>query len=244
MMKRVTLYVTGNVQRAGYRTKVISIAKQFGIKGNVRNLVDGRVKIIAEGEQTDLNRFIQAVNIKNTLINVIGIEQQYSLPAGDYERFYKLVDEGETDERLDTAADLLKALIGVTKNGFDRLENNQKIMIVKQDQMLDKQDQMLGKQDQMLDKQDQMLDKQDQMLGKQDQMLDKQDQMLGKQDQMLGKQDQMLDKQDQTIGKIDQTRIEITSEIHALRDDFRSHIDARLSNVESELAQIKAKIML
>ncbi|HUV82327.1 MAG TPA: acylphosphatase [archaeon] len=223
MMKRVTLYVTGNVQRAGYRTKVISIAKQFGIKGNVRNLADGRVKIIAEGEQTDLNRFIQAVNIKNTLINVIGIEQEYSLPAGDYERFYKLVDEGETDERLDTAADLLKDLIGVTKNGFDRLENNQKIMIVNQDQMLDKQDQMLGKQDQMLGKQDQM---------------------LGKQDQMLDKQDQMLDKQDQTIGKIDQTRIEITSEIHALRDDFRSHIDARLSNVESELAQIKAKIML
>lgn len=201
-MKRVILHISGNVQRAGYRTKVISIAKQFGIKGIVLNLADGRVKIIAEGEQTDLDKFISAVNIKNTLINVIGIEQEYFTSTGDYEKFYKLVDEGETDERLDTAADLLKDLIGVTINGFDRLENNQKIMIEKQDQMLDKQD------------------------------------------QMLDKQDQMLDKQDETIGKIDQSRIETTSEIHALRDDFKSHIDARLSNVESEIAQIKEKIML
>lgn len=188
IMKRVILHISGNVQRAGYRTKVISIAKQFGIKGIVQNLADGRVKIIAEGEQTDLDKFIPAVNIKNTLINVIGIEQEYSIPSGDFEKFYKLVDEGETDERLDTAADLLKDLIGVTINGFDRLENNQKIMIEKQDQM--------------------------------------------------------LDKQDETIGKIDQSRIETTSEIHALRDDFKRHIDARLSNVESEIVQIKAKIML
>lgn len=188
IMKRVILHISGNVQRAGYRTKVISIAKQFGIKGIVLNLADGRVKIIAEGEQTDLDKFISAVNIKNTLINVIGIEQEYSTSTGDYEKFYKLVDEGETDERLDTAADLLKDLIGVTINGFDRLDNNQKIMIEKQDQM--------------------------------------------------------LDKQDETIGKIDQSRIETTSEIHALRDDFKSHIDARLSNVESEIAQIKEKIML
>lgn len=188
IMKRVILHISGNVQRAGYRTKVISIAKQFGIKGIVLNLADGRVKIIAEGEQTDLDKFISAVNIKNTLINVIGIEQEYFTSTGDYEKFYKLVDEGETDERLDTAADLLKDLIGVTINGFDRLDNNQKIMIEKQDQM--------------------------------------------------------LDKQDETIGKIDQSRIETTSEIHALRDDFKSHIDARLSNVESEIAQIKEKIML
>jgi len=39
-----------------------------------------------------------------------------------YEGFYKLVGEGETDERLDTAADLLKELINVTRNGFSGLE--------------------------------------------------------------------------------------------------------------------------
>ena len=141
LMKRATLYISGNVQRAGYRSKVVSIAKAFDIKGNVQNLPDGRVKIIAEGEEPYLEQFIQAVNIKNTIINVTNIDTQYSAPSGEYNSFYKLVDEGETDERLDTAADLLKELIHVTKNGFDRLE-------VKQDIMIEKQDVMIGKMDQ------------------------------------------------------------------------------------------------
>ena len=132
-MKKATLYISGDVQRAGYRTKVVSIAKAYDIKGNVQNLPDNRVKIIAEGEESNLEQFIQAVNIKNTLIKVKDIEKQYSDPSGEYQSFYKIVDEGETDERLDTAADLLKELIHVTKNGFDRLEVKQDVMIEKMD---------------------------------------------------------------------------------------------------------------
>ena len=44
--------------------------------------------------------------------------------------------------------------------------------------------------------------------------------------------------------KIDQNRVEISSEIRLSRDDFRSHLDERISILERELAQIKAKIML
>ncbi|KAF5419607.1 MAG: hypothetical protein C5S44_10425 [Candidatus Methanocomedens sp.] len=65
-----------------------------------------------------MERFIQAVNIKNTLINVTDLEKEYFTPTRENERFYKLVDDGETDERLDTAADLLKELIHVSKYGF------------------------------------------------------------------------------------------------------------------------------
>jgi len=45
-------------------------------------------------------------------------------------------------------------------------------------------------------------------------------------------------------GKIDQNRIEISSEIRASRDDFRSHVDERISIIERDVAQIKAKIIL
>ncbi|HEY9204665.1 MAG TPA: acylphosphatase [Candidatus Methanoperedens sp.] len=62
--------------------------------------------------------------------------------------------------------------------------------------------------------------------------------MIEKQDQMLEKQDIMIDKQDQTTGKIDQNRVEIKSEIHGLRNDFKSHFDERLSKMEFELAEI------
>ncbi len=203
-MMRAALYISGSVQRTGYRTKVVSIAKALDIRGNVQNLPDGRVKIIAEGEEKDLERFIQAVDIKNTLINVTDIKKEYSAPSGEYESFYKLVSEGETDERLDTAADLLKELIHVTKNGFSSLGKKQDIMIEKQDIMIEKQDIMIRKQDETMSKIDELGEK-------------------------LG-------------NKIDQSRTEITSEIHFLRDDFRTRFDERLSRIEVELAEIKAKV--
>lgn len=120
-MKKVTLHISGNVQRVGYRAKVISRANALGIKGFIQNLPDGRVKIIAQGEQSELDKLIQAINISNSLINVTNIEQEYSSYSDDYEGFNKVVGDGETDERLDNAIDLFKKLITVTEDGFSNL---------------------------------------------------------------------------------------------------------------------------
>ena len=87
-----------------------------GIQGTVENLDDGRVKIIAEGDEDKLKWFEEAICIKNTLIDVSSIEKEYSTPRDDVNRFYKLVDRGETDSRLDTAADHLKNLIVAVNN--------------------------------------------------------------------------------------------------------------------------------
>ena len=122
-MKKAIIHISGDVQQSGFRAKIIDIAKALDIKGYVANLPDKRVKIIAEGDETTLEKFIQAVNIKNTLINVTDLEKEYFIPTGEYETFFKLVNDGETDERLDTAADLLKELIHVSKNGFYDLGN-------------------------------------------------------------------------------------------------------------------------
>ena len=165
-MKKVTLYVSGNVQRVGYRAKVKSIAKALGIKGSIQNLPGGKVKIIAQGEQTELDKLIHDINISNSLINVTNIEQEYSTPSDDYEDFDKVVGDGETDERLDNALDLFKKLIAVTEDGFNRLEN-------KQDQTIDKISD-LGKE--LGDKIDQVGDKVDQVGDKVDQVGDKVDQ--------------------------------------------------------------------
>ncbi len=115
-MKRVTAYITGNVQRAGYRVKVIDIANAFSLKGNVQNLEDGRVKVIAEGEENDLKRFIQAIDIKNTVIYVSSISSKYSPATGDFEGFYKQVSPGETDSRLDKGIESMgKMLVALEK---------------------------------------------------------------------------------------------------------------------------------
>jgi acylphosphatase/uncharacterized protein YoxC len=205
-MKKVTLHISGNVQRVGYRAKVMSIANALGIKGFIQNLPDGRAKIIAQGEQPELNKLIQAINISNSLINVTNIEQEYSTSSDDYEGFNKVVGDGETDERLDNAVDLFKELITAVEHGFENGFTN----------IVDKIDRVGDKVDQVGDKVDQVGDK----------------------------VDQVGDKVDQVGDKVDQSRIEITSEIHSLRDDFNTLFDKRLSNIEYELTEIKDKVMV
>jgi acylphosphatase len=156
-MMKLTAFVSGKVQEVGYRARIVDIANAFGLKGMVENQKDGRVKIIAEGEDEKLKWFESAINIKNSLIYVSSIEKEYSPASNEFENFGKLVVKGETDTRLDTAAVYLKELVSEVKNLNDNLGG-------KMDQMLDKQDLMLGGQDQMIDKQDQMLGKQDALL--------------------------------------------------------------------------------
>jgi len=166
LMKRLTAFVSGKVQRVGYRARVIQLANGLGLKGIIENLSDGRVRIIAEGDEEKVKLFEGAIDIKNTFIQVTSIEKIYSQPYGEFGGFYKLVGTGETDSRLDEG-------IGVLKDMRDLLISicgMQKQMLGKQDQMLGKQDQMLGKQEDIIfeikdmnrslnDKMDKVLDK-------------------------------------------------------------------------------------
>jgi len=146
----LTAVVSGKVQEVGYRARVVDIANAFGLRGMVQNLNDGRVKIIVEGDDERLKWFEKAIDIKNALISVSSIEKEYSPESHEFDSFGKLVLKGETDTRLDTAANYLKELVFAVNNMNDNLGN-------KMDQMLNKQDKMLNKQDQMLDKQDELL---------------------------------------------------------------------------------------
>jgi len=121
-MERLTAIIHGKIQGVGYRSRVVTIAKAFGLKGCIQNLPDGSVKVIAEGDRSDLERFLNAINVRNALIKVEKVDHGFSQPCGDFSDFYKLVGEGETDERLDKAAEYLKELIVVTRNGFGEMK--------------------------------------------------------------------------------------------------------------------------
>jgi len=120
-MQRLTAYVSGKVQKTGYRARVLTIARDFGLKGYVQNLDDGRVKVVAEGEAGDLESLLAALAIKNTIINVVDIKSEYSSATGDFESFVKVVSGGETDQRLDVAAELLTKLIVVNEKILDEI---------------------------------------------------------------------------------------------------------------------------
>jgi len=121
-MEKVKATVSGSIQNVGYRARVIDTARAFGLTGFVQNLNDGRVRIIAESDNGNLDGFLDAIRIKNTLINVDAVEVEHADATGDFDDFYKLVAGGETDERLDTAAEYLKKLISVTERGFSEMK--------------------------------------------------------------------------------------------------------------------------
>jgi acylphosphatase len=127
-MQRLTAYISGKVQKTGFRARVLTIARDFDLKGYVQNLDDGRVKVIAEGETVDLESLLSALNIKNKIINVVDIKSDFSPATGDFDSFVKVVSGGETDQRLDVAAGLLKKLIVVNEKILDEIIATRKEM--------------------------------------------------------------------------------------------------------------------
>ncbi len=61
MKKRVHLYYSGRVQGVGFRFTAESIAKGLGLTGWVKNLGDGAVEIIAEGDRDSLEDFLTRI---------------------------------------------------------------------------------------------------------------------------------------------------------------------------------------
>ncbi|NTV27718.1 MAG: acylphosphatase [Methanothrix sp.] len=171
-MKRLTAYVSGSVQKTGYRAKVTDFARMLGLKGTAENLDDSRVKILAEGNEDKLKWFEEAININDNLIQVSSIEREYSEPMGDFSRFYKLVDKGETDSRLDTAASHLNNLIGAVNNLNDNLGRKIDVMIDLNDNLGKKMDVMIDLNDNLGKKMDAMVDLQRETLNAQENLLE------------------------------------------------------------------------
>ena len=101
-------------------SKVVTMAKVLGVKGFVKNLSDGRVMVVAEGERSDLERLYKALWIKNAIIHVSAIEEHYGEATGIFDDFDKIVGDNETDSRLDTVwkKQLLIFLIFTLTNGL------------------------------------------------------------------------------------------------------------------------------
>ena len=57
-LKQIHIFVTGRVQGVFFRQSTRVIAIKNNVNGWVRNLDDGRVEIIAQGEEQNINKLI------------------------------------------------------------------------------------------------------------------------------------------------------------------------------------------
>lgn len=86
-MERWHYYISGNVQGVGFRWYATSIANEFGIVGWVRNMPDGRVEIIAEGEIDSLNSFTNKLKTSYLGLNIHYIDIVKEQPTGEFKSF-------------------------------------------------------------------------------------------------------------------------------------------------------------
>jgi acylphosphatase len=62
-LRQLKVVFSGRVQGVGFRYTVRTLAAGFDATGIVRNLPDGRVEFIAEGEPTELEAFLEAIRV-------------------------------------------------------------------------------------------------------------------------------------------------------------------------------------
>jgi acylphosphatase len=53
---------SGQVQGVGFRYTCHSLAKRFAVGGYVRNLPNGEVEVLAEGEEREVQGFLDAIS--------------------------------------------------------------------------------------------------------------------------------------------------------------------------------------
>ena len=58
-MRKVRAIISGRVQGVWFRASTLEKALEYGVHGTVRNLVDGRVELVAEGDEERVNRLLR-----------------------------------------------------------------------------------------------------------------------------------------------------------------------------------------
>ena len=60
-MRRTTVHYSGHVQGVNFRSTARRIAREHSVVGYVENLSDGRVRLVAEGEEEAVRRYLDSV---------------------------------------------------------------------------------------------------------------------------------------------------------------------------------------
>jgi len=92
MVRRVALRVTGVVQGVYYRHNTKRRADALGLVGTVRNLPDGSVEVVCEGDEGSIRDLIEWCRQGPPGASVEGVEVAWAEPMGRFARFNVLYD--------------------------------------------------------------------------------------------------------------------------------------------------------
>ncbi len=87
---RAYVRIYGIVQGVFFRANTRRVAKRLGLKGYVRNLPDGSVEAVFEGERDKVEKAIEWCRRGPPLARVERVEVKYEEYRGEYDDFYIL----------------------------------------------------------------------------------------------------------------------------------------------------------
>jgi len=85
-MNRRTCHFSGHVQGVGFRYTAQGIAEHYNVSGYVRNMSDGRVELVVEGADDEMDRFLGAVRERMDEF-VRKVDTQMSPGTGQFKDF-------------------------------------------------------------------------------------------------------------------------------------------------------------
>ena len=86
-MKRLTARFNGRVQGVGFRFTTVDISRRFAITGYVQNMPNRSVELVAEGEVSEVRRFLDALQISPVFSHVIDHSADWSAATGEFASF-------------------------------------------------------------------------------------------------------------------------------------------------------------
>lgn len=86
MLKQVKLIFYGRVQGIGFRYIAQRFARKLNLQGYVKNLADGSVKLIAQGDEESINNLVLEIK-KYFLSEIEKVETIWQKPTSTFRDF-------------------------------------------------------------------------------------------------------------------------------------------------------------
>jgi acylphosphatase len=86
-MKRIHVYISGRVQGVFFRAETQRAAKGFNLTGWVRNIADGRVEALFEGEDANVDKMLAWCHIGPPAARVDEVLIEEEPCSGEFQDF-------------------------------------------------------------------------------------------------------------------------------------------------------------
>lgn len=86
-MKRTHIIIHGSVQGVFFRSNARDIASSLGLKGYVRNMPDGTVEVVAEGNEDKIKELVEFCKKGPETAEVTKTDVEFEKASNEFESF-------------------------------------------------------------------------------------------------------------------------------------------------------------